>query len=38
MKCIAVQTTNPPEKLRSADLILPNLSLLAQRYLEKLFP
>lgn len=37
MKCIAVETTNPAEKLKSAHLVLKNLSFLTEKHLQKLF-
>jgi beta-phosphoglucomutase len=37
MKCIAVQTTNPAEKLKSAHVVLKNLSSLTEKHLQKLF-
>jgi len=36
MRCVAVLTTNPPEALRQADLIVPDLSHLALHQLAKL--
>ena len=37
MKCIAVQTTNPAEKLKGANLVLKDLTSLTERNLQKLF-
>jgi len=37
MKCIAVQTTNPAEKLKGANLVLENLTSLTEKHLSKLF-
>jgi beta-phosphoglucomutase family hydrolase len=37
MKCIAVQTTNPAEKLKSANVVLKDLSFLTEKHLQKLF-
>lgn len=38
MKCIAVTTTNPVEKLSAADLVFDKLSELTDEHLEGLFP
>jgi len=37
MKCVAVQTTNPAEKLKGANVVLKDLSLLTEKHLQKLF-
>ena len=37
MRCVAVCTTNPPAALKGANVILPDLSLLTERHLRKLF-
>lgn len=37
MKCVAVQTTNPAEKLAGADVVVKDLSLLKNTMLQELF-
>lgn len=37
MKCVAVQTTNPAEKLKGANVVLKDLTSLTERHLQKLF-
>ena len=37
MKCIAVTTTNPPEALQAADLVVERLDALAPDMFQKLF-
>ena len=37
MKCVAVTTTNPAEKLADADLILDNLTKLMTNHAQDLF-
>lgn len=36
MRCVAVQTTNPPEKLNGADLVVKDLSFLTMEMLKKI--
>ncbi len=38
MKCIAVQTTNPAEKLRGANLVVKDLTGFTEKHLQRLFP
>jgi len=37
MKCIGVATTNPPEKLRDADVVVENLAKLKTEQVTELF-
>ena len=38
MKCLAVQTTNPAEKLRGASLVVKDLAGFTEKHLQRLFP